>query len=113
VADVKKTLSLIEQVIRAPQTSKSLAARFGVSDRTLKSRVAAARALGADMQARKMEVNDAGKLIGPYYWVVINADALMPRLAHWLAFEKSGTLVRANDLGSSESLKRLVKGEDL
>lgn len=34
--------------------------------------------MGVNMQARKLEVNEAGKLAGPYYWEVINAQDTCP-----------------------------------
>jgi hypothetical protein len=34
--------------------------------------------MGADMQARKLEVNEAGKLTGPHYWEVINVQDTCP-----------------------------------
>ena len=93
-----KVLNLIKAIAQQPRTTPALMALFGVSERTIKGRIAEARKLGAQLNARQLETNDQGRLSGPYYWEVVNLDEIQPRLGHWLRLEASGSLLRADTL---------------
>lgn len=110
MTEMGQILEMVEGLIRQPRTRERMMEVMGVSERTLKRRIAEARHLGVELSARRMEVNENGRLSGPYYWEVVNAEDLEPRLTYWLSFEKSGTLARPKALAEAARIDALTQG---
>lgn len=92
MTELGQILEMVEGLIRQPRTKERLMDTMGVSERTLKRRIAEARHLGVELSARRLETNENGRLAGPYYWEVINAAAIEPQLTRWLSLERARTL---------------------
>lgn len=92
MTELGQILEMVEALIRQPRTNARLMDLMGVGYRTLKRRIAEARHLGVELSSRQMEVNEGGKLSGPYYWEVTNAAAIEPQLTRWLALERARKL---------------------
>lgn len=92
MSNLGETLNLVEVLIQVPKTTPQLMARTGLSHRTIRRRMAEARQLGVELQARQMETNEHGRLTGPYYWTVTNAQDIEPQLSQWLALERARSL---------------------
>lgn len=89
MAERQKVLNLVSEIARGPKTTPSLSARFNAGERSVKRWIAEARTLGVRLSARQMEVNEAGRPSGPYYWEVENLDEIRPRLKHWSRLPES------------------------
>lgn len=68
----------------SPASARDLASARGVSDRTLKSYIAQARNLGADIVSIKRN--------GQYYYELRNYDDIKGRLIAWIDLEERGLL---------------------
>lgn len=92
MTELGQILEMVEGLIRQPRTKARMMEMMGVSERTLKRRIAEARHLGVGLSARRMEVNEDGRLSGPYYWEVTNSPDIEEQLTRWLALERARTL---------------------
>lgn len=92
MTELGQTLEMVQRLIHQPRTKERMMDAMGVSERTLKRRIAEARHLGVELTARQIEVNERGKLTGPYYWEVTNAPEIQAQLNRWLALERARTL---------------------
>lgn len=92
MTEMGQILEMVEGLIRQPRTRERMMEAMGVSERTLKRRIAEARHLGVELSARRMEINENGRLSGPYYWEVVNAPAIEQQLTRWLSLERTRTL---------------------
>lgn len=93
MAQRQKVLNLVNAIASGPTTTQSLMVRFEAGDRTIKRWIAEARGLGAQIRARRIEINEEGRLTGPYYWEVENLDEIQPRLERWVSLETTASLV--------------------
>lgn len=92
MAERQKVLNLVNAIAQGPTTTASLMARFGAGDRTIKRWIAQARAMGAQLTARRMETDEEGRLVPPYYWEVDNLEEIRPQLERWVQLEHGGKL---------------------
>lgn len=92
MTELEEVLQMVKGLIKQPRTKQRLMDQSGVSARTLTRRIAEARHLGVKLESRQMEVNEAGRLTGPYYWHVLNADEIDKQLNSWLALEQARDL---------------------
>jgi len=99
VAERQKVLNLVNEIAKGPITTQSLMTRFGAGDRTIKRWVAEARKMGAQLTARRMETNDEGRLVLPYYWEVENLAEIKPRLEQWASLPESWRTPKAATKG--------------
>lgn len=93
MAERQKVLNLVSAIASGPMTTESLMARFGAGNRTIKRWISEGRQLGAQLKARQIEVNEEGRLTGPYYWEVENLEEIRPRLERWISLESTASLI--------------------
>jgi len=93
VTDRTKVLHLVKSILDGPKTTAMLMEEFGAGDRTVKRWIAEGRKLGADIAARRLETDEKGRLVPPYYWEIDNAGEIEPRLNLWLRVSQTPYLV--------------------
>lgn len=89
MAERQKVLNLVNAIASGPMTTGSLMTRFGAGNRTIKRWISEGRQLGVQLRARQIEVNEEGRLTGPYYWEVENLEEIRPQLENWTQLPES------------------------